>query len=235
MGNAAITINHPTMLDHVVLHLEAATVTNDIEGVIRFEMVRDHPTSQLGCGALVQLTRSSVSSWTFRVDKTNTSKLQVGAEIQESASSRSEALRKLSIKYGVSVPEMEESLKLSSVAAMMSATEESNKSSSLYCFASSNHERKGHKRWRRNDLNLQASHRWNDNSEMIIDISFEENAKIGDGGTQQASHHISRTDATEGNQIQGSSLGKRHVELSDEEEESGNRKKKSSSKLSEDS
>ena len=54
-----------------------------------------------------------------------------------------------------------------------SKIDDGNEYSELYAYVDYNGGNKGKVRWTRNDLNLDYSYRWAEDSEMIIDVTFK--------------------------------------------------------------
>eukprot|EP00064_Thunnus_orientalis_P025415 superscaffoldBa00012799_g25782 len=165
MGNAAITIHHPTSLDTGVPYLEAGKVLEKIPSMIRLEK-RDGVA--VGCGGRVTFKKNVLESeWTYRVTRQFSLNFEIDDELTVKASDQPEATRKIAAKCGISVSEVRETLTL-----IKSIISDENIYSELYCYVDYNGKDCGRYHWTKNDLNLQACHRWAESSEMIIDITF---------------------------------------------------------------
>ena len=164
MGNAAVTINHPTSLDTGDPYLEAGKILNKIPGMIRLEK-RDG--AAVGCGGRVTFKKNVLESqYTFRITKQVSASFEVGREITVTAGSELEASAQVAVMIGITVTEVSECVTL----IHTSITDE-NDYSEMYCYvdwAGDN----GRYHWTKNDLNLKATHRWAESSEMIIDVEF---------------------------------------------------------------
>ncbi|KAL2095346.1 hypothetical protein ACEWY4_010065 [Coilia grayii] len=166
MGNAAITIHHPTSLDHGIPYLESGKIVDSTSSMIRLEK-RDG--AAVGCGGRVVFKKNVLESqWTYRITKEISSHFEIGTEMTVEASKEVEANQKIATKFGMSWSEVRESVTL-----IKSQINDKNAYSELYCYVSYNGQNVGEVYWTRNDLNLKHSHRWAENSEMIIDINFE--------------------------------------------------------------
>jgi len=165
MGNAAITIHHPTSLDHGVPYLEAGKIIDATTSMIRLEK-RDG--AAVGCGGRITFKKNVLeSNWTYRVTKTISSSFEVGTEITVKASDKREADANIAAKFQMSVTEVRES-----VTFVKTNIDDSHAYSELYCYVDYEGKNVGRLKWTKNDLDLKYQKRWAEESEMIIDIKF---------------------------------------------------------------
>eukprot|EP00064_Thunnus_orientalis_P024513 superscaffoldBa00010625_g24808 len=103
MGNAAVTIHHPTSLDTGVPYLEAGKILEKIPGMIRLEK-RDG--AAVGCGGRITFKKNVLESqWTYKVTRQFSANFEIGEELTVNASNQSEANRNIAVKCGISVSE----------------------------------------------------------------------------------------------------------------------------------
>lgn len=165
MGNAAVTIHHPTSLDHGIPYLESGKIVHVTTSMIRLEK---KDGAAVGCGGRVTFKKNVASSeWTFRVVKENTTSLSVGTEVTIHAETKQLAEGKLSAAYGLSETELTETTIL-----IQSKISDQNKYSELYVYVDYNGKDKGTVKWTKNDLDLKYNERWGEDSNMIIDVQF---------------------------------------------------------------
>lgn len=168
MGNAACTIHHPTSLDVQPPYLESGKQLEATTSLIRFEK-RDG--AAVGVGGRVAFKKNiKESSWSFKYTKTQSTNIgiSVGEEVDVNAVLKAEAVTKLAVQYGIQETEALECFKL-----IKSVVNDNNEYSELYFYVDYNGKNNGRYNWTKNDLNLQASHRWAEDSEMIVDIKFK--------------------------------------------------------------
>lgn len=165
MGNAAITIHHPTSLESGIPYLEAGKVLEKTTSMMRLEK-RDG--AAVGCGGRITFKKNVLESqWTYKVTRQFSSNFEIGNELTVKAADEPEAINKIAAKYSITVSEIRESLTL-----IKSIISDENTYSELYCYVDYEGKDCGRYHWTKNDLNLQACHRWAESSEMIIDITF---------------------------------------------------------------
>ena len=93
--------------------------------------------------------------------------MEVGASGSYTAGTESEAVGKLAATFSASWEEVRES-----VVTTESFITDDNKYSELYVYVDYNGKNNGEARIERNDMNLECSTRWVEDSEMVVDISF---------------------------------------------------------------
>jgi len=166
MGNAAITIHHPTSLEHGIPYLEAGKIITTTSSMIRLEK-RDG--TACGCGGRIQFKKTVLkSSWTYQITKETSTSFEIGAEVSVTAKDEKEATLGLAAKIGMTVSEVSQCTTL-----IKSVVSDSNEYSELYCYVDYEGKNCGTAYWEQNPLNLNYTKRWAEDSEMIIDITFD--------------------------------------------------------------
>ncbi|CAK6983105.1 hypothetical protein%2C partial [Scomber scombrus] len=165
MGNAAITIHHPTSLDNGIPYLESGKIVSKLPSMIRLEK---KDGAAVGCGGRVTFKKNVLESeYTYKITREISSSFEVGEEITVTASDKPEASRRIAVKFGISESEVRECVTL-----IKTVVSDNNSYSELYCYVDYNGKNNGRYNWTKNDLKLNATHRWAEDSEMIIDITF---------------------------------------------------------------
>ncbi|WP_165734463.1 hypothetical protein, partial [Polaribacter sp. 20A6] len=151
MGNAVITIHHPTSLDHGIPYMESGKIVDTTTSMIRLEK---KDGAAVGCGGRIIFKKNvAESQWTYKVTKQTASNFEIGQEITVEAGTNAEADNKIAVKFGMSWTEVRESVTL-----IKSTISDSNTYSELYCYVDYNGKNQGTHHWTRNDLDLKASH-----------------------------------------------------------------------------
>ncbi|KAG5277606.1 hypothetical protein AALO_G00089340 [Alosa alosa] len=164
MGNTALTIHHPTSLEHDIPYLEHGKVVDSTASTLCLEKSGG---AVVGCGGRVVFKKTaSDSQWTYRASE-RISDCKIGDEITVLASDQAEANTQIAARFGMSLSEVRESVTL-----IKSTIGDSSAYSELYCYVDYNVKSSGRHEWTRNDLYLKATHRWAESSEMVIDITF---------------------------------------------------------------
>ena len=166
MGNAAITIHHPTCLDHGVPNLESGKLVESTNSMIRLEK-RD--CASVGCGGRIQFRKIVMeSNWTYKYIRAASRNigLDIGTEVKVKGESEQDATHQIALKFGITDTEVRECFTL-----IKSTTNDSSASvySELYVYYQGNNQ--GRYEWTNgNPLGLKATHRWAEDSEMLVDI-----------------------------------------------------------------
>ena len=166
MGNAVITIHHPTSLDHGIPYMESGKIRDVTTSMIRLEK---KDGAAVGCGGSIHFKKTvKDSSWTFKCSKTNNFGMEVGSKFSVKAAREDEAVGELAVKFSVSSQEMRDS-----VVTVASHIIDDNIYSELYVYVNYNGKNKGEVYWKNgNPLNLKFHRRWEPDSEMVVDVFF---------------------------------------------------------------
>ena len=124
----------------------------------------------LGTGGLISFKKNVLkSSWTFRITKTNSSNFDIGyTETVSAAEDKAEAERQLSVKWGMSSSEVREV-----VVLIETKVNDDSRYSELHVYVEYAGKRNATVEWKKNDLELKFSERWNDRGDhLTVDVSF---------------------------------------------------------------
>lgn len=180
-GNSSVIINHPRSLVSAVPNLESSKIAKSIPGMLKMQKIEYPAVGSSGMPRMLKTSGPAVGSsgriifkknvlesqYTYRIIKEVSASFEVGREITVKAATEPEASAQVAVMMGISVTEVSECV----ILIKTSITDE-NVYSELNCYVDYEGKNNGRYEWTKNDLNLKATHRWTEDSEMIIDVDF---------------------------------------------------------------